>query len=257
MSLLLARLLRLRDDLPAHWDPEGLSSLKSWDGAALFSGVWRAGGENPAVSHALAPHRCCAHPSIPQVQEAASALSPSRNSPNFSQKFSPEHLAQRLESFMLPCIVPRHHLHVGADGHGISPGPTFCARSAWKNQKEDAELRPIFLGTTAVSVGLGAAWDRPLAAPPWQCSSVQNKPRSEIYFRAYSYPSFSAHCTGFPRSFSFAFLPATTSRKLHVKVPRRGAAAVGSWCRAGPAVPVMGTDRLAKAPPPALTAFSH
>lgn len=175
----------------------------------------------PQVSHVLVPHRCCAHPSIPRVQEAASAPSPGRNSPNFSQKLFPACLAQHLESFALPCLVPMHHLCIGADGREISPGPSLSAQSAWKNQNEDAELKLIFLGAIAASVGLGATWDQLLAALPWQRSSVQNKPRSEIYFRAYSYPSSSAHRMGFPRSFSFAFLHGTTDRKLHVKVPWR------------------------------------
>lgn len=134
--------------------------------------------QTPPGSRVPAPQRCCACPSIPRVQKAASTPSPGRNSPNFSQKLFPARLAQRLESFALPCLMPMHHLCIGADGRGISSGPSFSTQSAWKNQNEDAELKlkPIFPGPTAASVGLGAAWDQPLAALPRQGSSVRNKP---------------------------------------------------------------------------------
>lgn len=76
-----------------------------------------------------------------------------------------------------------------------------------------------------------------------------------IYFRAYSYPPSPAHRTGFPHPFSFALLAASTTRKLHMKVPGSGAAAAGAG--AGLSVLLMGTEQLAKAPPPALAASPH
>lgn len=96
-------------------------------------------------------------------------------------------------------------------------------------------MTPIFLGTKAVSIGLEASWYR-----CWPCSSAQNNPL--IYFRAYSYPSSPAHHMGFPRPFSFALLPASTSRRLHVKVPWSGVAATGAG--AGLSILLMSTKRL-------------
>jgi len=77
--------------------------------------------KTPQVSYALAPHPRWARPSIPPAQEPPAAPSLSRSSPSFSQKPSPARLAQSLGSFTLPCLVPRHRLHVGADGDGSAP----------------------------------------------------------------------------------------------------------------------------------------
>lgn len=202
VSLLLAGLLRLR----ARWDPQGFILTEPRDGAGLLSGAWRPGGKNPAgVPRAGSPPTL--HSSLDSAGPGGSICTLTWQKHSHFLPISPRNSPQQAwpsASSPSHCLAPRHHLW---DTGSAPVRPSFSAQSAWKNQSEDAELKRIFLGTAAAAVGLGAAGDGLLAALLRQRSAVRNKAQREIYFRAYSYPSSSAHRLGFPLLLLLCFAP--------------------------------------------------
>ncbi|KAM9533369.1 uncharacterized protein ACIB01_013826 [Guaruba guarouba] len=121
------------------------TSVTCWDGGEWLREEGRAPAAGAGGSKWL--HRGAWVVSCPgwlpvaevQIQKAAPAPSPSRN---YSSPCT-----------ALPCSkASSPHWHRWAR---ISPGPSFSSQSTWKNQNEDSELKPIFLGTTAMSMSLG------------------------------------------------------------------------------------------------------
>lgn len=218
MSLLLAGLLQLR----ARWDPQGFILTEPWDGAGLLSGAWRPGGKNPAgVPCAGSPPTLCS--SLDPAGPGGSVCTLTRQKLSHFLPISPRNSPQQAwpsASSPSHCLAPRHQLW---DTGSAPVRPSFSAQSAWKNQSEDAELKRIFLGTAAVAVGLG--WE-PLGTGRWpRCcgSAPRSVTKPNVKFISELIPTLPLLliARAFPCSFSSALLPATASRKLHVKVPRR------------------------------------